>query len=328
MRRLYTSILFISLFSCLSAQEILVKSWVDSSRIFIGDQVFYNIEILQPSGVMLHVPVRQDTLIDRIEILSTSIADTSVLSDSQIKIIYRQLITSFDTGRYEIPPFYVEIRNEYGIQRFFSDYSLLEVLRVDIAPSDTTDVIFDIIGPRKAPLTAGELLPWILLAILVVLVAYRTYKYFINREKKIGDDRSLMPSEPIHIIALRELDKLEKLKLWQKGEIKEHYSVLTETVRRYLDMRYLISSMETTSSETMEALKEIGFDKQEMRELLEKLFLNADLSKFAKYVPDNEYNSMSIDLARHFVKETFRQDDADDKSGSAPDKEGKEEEDE
>ncbi|HUS86265.1 MAG TPA: hypothetical protein VMW76_03410 [Bacteroidales bacterium] len=328
MRRFCASILFVLLPACLNAQEISVKSWVDSSRIFIGDQVFYNIEILQPPETKLFVPIQQDTLIDKIEVLSTSIPDTSLISNDQVKIIYRQLITSFDTGRYEIPPFYVELKTNFGVQRFFSGYSVLDVLRVDITPSDTTDVIFDIIGPRKAPITAGEILPWILLAILVVLIAYRTYKYITGREKKLEDDRSNMPTEPMHIIALRELDKLEKLKLWEKGEVKKHYSMLTETVRRYLDRRYLINSMEMTSSETLDSLKDIGFGNKEMTRILEVLFFNADLSKFARYVPDNEYNRMSIDHARHFIKETFRLSEVNDRPGSAADKERKEDEDE
>ncbi len=63
-----------------------------------------------------------------------------------------------------VPPFYAEIADAGGIKRFHSDYSFLEVIRVKIAPQDTSTKIFDIIKPYRAPVTIGEILPWVLLA--------------------------------------------------------------------------------------------------------------------------------------------------------------------
>ena len=37
---------------------------------------------------------------------------------------------------------------------------------------------------------------------------------------------------PAHIIALNELSKLEKEKIWQTGNIKEYHSQLSEIIRR------------------------------------------------------------------------------------------------
>ncbi len=58
-----------------------------------------------------------------------------------------------------MPPVYAELTAETGIKRFYSDYSLLEVMRVKIAPPDTTAAIFDIIEPYRAPLTIGRYFP-------------------------------------------------------------------------------------------------------------------------------------------------------------------------
>ena len=44
---------------------------------------------------------------------------------------------------------------------------MLEVIRVRIAPADTASKIFDIIKPYRAPVTLGEILPWILIAAII-----------------------------------------------------------------------------------------------------------------------------------------------------------------
>jgi hypothetical protein len=40
-----------------------------------------------------------------------------------------------------VPPVFAEVRNENGLKRFYSDYSVLEVLRSRIAPADTASKI-------------------------------------------------------------------------------------------------------------------------------------------------------------------------------------------
>jgi len=43
-----------------------------------------------------------------------------------------------------------------------------------------------------------------------------------------------VPLEPAHVIAFRELEKLKNEELWQKGEIKRYYTILTDILRQYL----------------------------------------------------------------------------------------------
>ena len=102
----------------------------------------------------------------------------------RIKIIQKYLITSFDSGRYQVPPVFAEMKNESGLKRFYSDYSLLKVIRVRIAPADTVTKIFDIIKPYRAPVTVGEVLPWVLIAAVIAALAWFAIRY-IKKYKKI-----------------------------------------------------------------------------------------------------------------------------------------------
>ena len=318
MRKFWFSIIFI-LFSIGGfSQDIRIKSWLDTSSIFIGDQICFNVEIVQPESVRLIMPEIIDTLISGIEILEQFEPDTLSDNSGGLQITNKYLITGFDTGFYEIPPLFVEQKNSKGVERYYSDYIYLEIQRVNIAPPDSTDVLFDIAGPRKAGLTPGEVLPWFLLLAVLAVAVWILLKYL--RKKRVTlDDHDNMPGEPIHIVAFRELDKLERRNLYSKGEIKLYYSLLTEIIRRYIDRRYLISSMEMTSLETLDALKSAGFNNHENFEDLSEILHTADMSKFAKFKPDEKTNIRSMAKARKFVKETYKREHQENQTEIIPD---------
>ena len=288
-------------FSATLAQEVSVKAVFDTSRIYIGDQINYTVTVDQPAEISLNLATHKDTLLKNIEILSGPVADTLSLNDSRIRIINRYLVTSFDSGFYEIPPTYAELSTETGLKRFYSEYAPLEVMRVRIAPSDTTAQIYDIIGPYKAPLTAGEVLPWVLLAALaaaLVWVIIRLMKRF--RKTKPGYEPVVI-KEPAHVIAFRNLEKMKEAKLWQKGEVKEYYSRLTEILRQYLEDRYRVYSLELTTSETLHELLKTGFKKDDNFNRLKNILNGSDLVKFAKYKPDPSENDLHYENAWQFV---------------------------
>ncbi|MEZ5000371.1 MAG: hypothetical protein R2727_06885 [Bacteroidales bacterium] len=52
------------------------KAWLDSSEIYIGDQVNYNIRITQPENVSLKFTPPADTLTGTVEIITFSAPDT------------------------------------------------------------------------------------------------------------------------------------------------------------------------------------------------------------------------------------------------------------
>ena len=303
MRKFWLNIFLIILSVGAYSQDISVKSWTDTSRIFIGDQIYFNIAVIQPDSIRLEIPVFKDTLVKGIEIVEQLEADTIYPGVGELRITNKYLITGFDTGFYEIPPLFIERVTGEGLERYYSDYSNLLVERINITPSDSTDVIFDIAGPRKAGITPGEVLPWLLLLVVLVVTIWILIKYLRRKRGKV-ESEDTMPREPAYIIALRELDKLERRELCDGGKIKLYYSLLTEILRRYIDAQYLISSMEMTSSETLIALKGSHFNYPENLSDLSEILLTADMSKFAKFKPDKEMNILSMEKARKFVKET------------------------
>ena len=286
------------------AQEVKVTAVFDSTRIYIGDQTNFTVTIDKPVSYLLSLPFFKDNLQKNIEILKGPSIDTSFLKDGRIRIRQKYLITSFDSGYYQVPPVYAEMTGESGIKRFYSDYSQLEVMRVKITPPDTASKIFDIISPYKAPLTAGEVLPWLLLIFILCAIVWYLIRIIKKMRMKKTGEVTIVNPDPAHIIAFRQLEQLREDKLWQKGEIKGYYTRLTEIVRQYLENRFNIYSMELTTIETLAELTKAGFREDESYRMLRTVLTGADLVKFAKFNPEPSDNELQFNYAWDFVAAT------------------------
>ena len=306
MKRLIFLILFLPALWRLPAfgQEISVTAAFDTSRIFIGDQIYFTVVVEQPADIILSLPVFKDTIVKNIEILTGPVFDSTKLSGQKLRITQKYLITSFDSGYYRIDPVYAETKNAGGLKRFYSDYSLLEVARVKLTPPDTAARIFDIIQPYKAPLTLGEIMPWILLMLVISTIAWLAIRFLKRFPRTRMEAIATAIIEPAHVIAFRDLEKLRDEKLWQNGETKKYYTRLTEILRQYLENRFKVFSLELTTSETLEALVKTGFKKDESYNKLKSVLNGADLVKFAKYKPESSENELSFENSWEFVTST------------------------
>jgi len=300
-------VIFVAVLLLLSAavmpQEIKVTSSPDTTSILIGDQTLFTVSAKIPSGITAELNTVTDTLAEKIIILSRSLRDTVLSPDGSFTITDRYLVTAFDSGTYTIPPFYAEKVSGDSLLRYYSDYSFLKVQRPDVTPPDTTDVIFDIIGPRSAPVTFAEVLPWLVIALLAAIVLYILAR-FLPRNPLRRFVRPPAPPEPAHVIALRELKALREEELWQKGEVKEYYSRLSDITRRYIDNRYGISSPELTTDETVRMLQKAAVTTAGQMSLVKELLSLSDMVKFAKYLPESDLHDKYYADAVRFIEET------------------------
>jgi hypothetical protein len=155
-----------------------------------------------------------------------------------------------------------------------------------------------------APLTGGEVLPWILA--IMVLGAISIIAYTVYLRKKSNKPFILFkpkPDIPAHVKALEALDHLKEESLWKRGRYKEYYTGLTDILRIYMEQRFGIMAQEMTSDEILEALKGLTLQESTISKL-RLLFFTADLVKFAKGVPEANENEENIGTAYNFVETT------------------------
>lgn len=307
MRRAFVLVAILLLFTTAYPQVIVVKSSPDTSSILIGDQIGFSVSATIPSGIDAALSTMTDTLTGKIIILGRNDRDTVISPDGKLTVTDRYLITGFDSGTYSIPPFYAEYISGDSLKRYYSDYSFLRVDRPEITPQDTTDVIFDIVPPRTAPVTFSDILPWLVIAVIAAAVIYLLAR-FLPRNPLRRFVRPPAPVEPAHVIALRELYKLRDEELWQKGEVKQFYSRLSDIIRRYIDNRYGIMSPELTTDETVRMLQKAAVTTHDQMSIIKELLFLSDMVKFAKYVPQSEIHEKSHNDGVRFVELTRKSD--------------------
>ncbi len=308
-RLLYAILLvaFISVNISLKAQQVTVKASIDSTHILIGDQLKLLLEVEKPKTLQVQFPQVPDTFSSKVEVVNRSKIDTFKLDDKTRQRLTQTLyITSFDSGKHQIPPFYFRMKNGQVLDSTATRELMFQVHTMKI---DTTKGPVDIKTVYGAPVTLKEVMPYILGVILIGALVFFIF-YYIRWKKKNKPlfVKAEKPAEPAHIIALRELDRIKAQKLWQQEKIKQYYSEISDTIRTYIVNRFEIQALEQTSSETINTLKPRRdlVDEKTLDQLQHVLSL-ADLVKFAKYTPLPDDNNLTLMNAYFFVNQTKKE---------------------
>jgi hypothetical protein len=285
------------------AQGILIKAELDTTSILIGDQIHLNFFVEQPQDAKVWLPSIKDSLAGKIEVLSELKTDTIFVGNGRLRLLKRFLITCFDSGVYEIKSF--KLPFIFGtVSDSLSTTPLL--LTVNTIPIKDPKKIFDIKGIMKIPYTFAEILPYIGFGIIVILlILLGTYVYIrIKNKKPIFN--FIKPSEPPHITAFRELEKLKAEKLWQQGMVKQFFTRLTDILRTYIEGRFKVLALESTTEEIVLSLKDNELITSRNLSNLKQMLEVADLVKFAKAEPLPDENENSWQFAYEFVMGTYK----------------------
>lgn len=289
----------------LQAQLISVRSEVSKDSMMIGDQAIYTLRVEASERVEFRMPVLYDTLGRHLELLSLPESDT-LRSDGRMTVTQRYLMTGFEPGMQMIPAQEVLYAVGNSVDTARSMPLMIQVIEPSV---DTTQQIKPIKPPLNTPLTLREILPWlgiglggILVTTLVVLLVRRHLRRRSHPEEFLARNQ-----EPAHVVAFRELDKLKEQKIWEKGEVKQFYTRLTEITRTYIERQYGIPAMESTTEEILRDFRRSNPEDTLLDEILKELLELADLVKFAKENPLPVYNQTNLNNAYIFVQKTYPQ---------------------
>ncbi|HRH56644.1 MAG TPA: hypothetical protein PLS10_03255 [Chitinophagales bacterium] len=264
----------------------------------IGDWIPVDLFISATSNNKVAFPNLKDSISETIEVANYTPIDT-VKKAGQYE--YHQLVNLivFDTGKILLPQFQFFVNNNGKVDTILSEAILVHVAGVKI---DTTKDIKDIKEPLKIPLTFQEILPYLIGAFILAILAGVITWFFMERKKKQKpvDEKYLLPP---HVWAFKELDKLQQEKLWQTGEVKNYYSRLTDIARTYIELRYKIPAMEKTTDELMASMHK-GMMKQSLKKELNEVLVLSDFVKFAKAQPDFMENENAFKIIKDFIDKT------------------------
>lgn len=302
-KSLLTIAILLTCFAAAAQVDTTRVSRLSRDSILIGDQVELILGLQMQEGQGLAIAAPQEPLTYGVETIKRFTLDTLSSKKGKLEIEARMTITSFDSGSYVLPAMLAVIFDARG-----NADSLLyrgPELYVNTVPIDTaTYVIKDIKGQIGYPVTFREVLPWILLALLAAALIWLLVRLVNARRNNMSLFGKPVQKDPAHIVALRNLEKIRKQKLWQNNKSKQFYTAVTDTLRYYISERFGIVTMERPSGEMLEDLRKQDIE-QKTYDSVASLFSRADLVKFAKYEPAAEENEATIPEAVQFVNATW-----------------------
>ncbi len=277
-----------------------VSATTDKKDYQIGDWITLELKVKHDPGQQVVFPLITDSL-QELEVLEIGEVDSQTIKD---RIIKKQLITLtvFDSGYYVIPPLSVKYKDP-GSGDMVSLASEAFFVTVHTIPIDTAAAIKTIKNPLDVALTFEEIQYYVYGGLALLLLGFLGWYLWKKRKRNEDPFVRKAPQLPAHEVALRKLNELAAKKLWQKGEYKAYYSELTDIIREYLERRYGILAMESTTDEILDDLSGL-ITRPELKDPLRELLQQADLVKFAKARPLPDQNELAFRRGLDLVNET------------------------
>jgi hypothetical protein len=276
----------------------------DTGRISWGERATITLRLgLELGEKSTGWPIWEDTIPGGLEILSTSKIDTILPQKDdpdQWDMIVEQswVVTAWDSGYVVIPE--IEVMGEKSAP-----------VMIQVVPTRTGE------APEMMP--AAEIIkiewtfwdriekaaPYVLKVLAALLFAlgliYLLKK--VKRKERV-EIEMVVPDIPPHFTALEKLRELEERKGWTKGEAKSFHVQLSEIIRTYIDARFSISSLESTTREAAAQIDLLDISQSDKSNLISALRLG-DKIKFAKHTARTDDHIKVIKTCIEFVENTM-----------------------
>ena len=288
--------LFFLGFAALQAQ-VNATARLSADNIMIGDQITLQLNAsFDSEAKVLGFDLSSLDSLEGFEVVSVKPA----VKPSEGFLEQQLTITAFDSGSYTVPP--IVLRYERGgLADSVLTPSLAFQVRTIPIESDST-ALQPIKGIIAEPRTIQDFMPYLIGLVVCILLAALIY-WLVKRPAKKATAPPPPPPVPPHEIALQKLAALRQAAYWEKGELKMYYSELTYILREYLEGRFGLRALESTSDEIIRDMKPMNWEESHQTGLA-ALLRAADLVKFAKATPPPDSHARHLDLIEAFVQAT------------------------
>lgn len=286
----------------LFGQNIKVTAATDTSDYLVGDYINFTIRVEHNEGSRIKPPSLKGKL-EKLEIIK--VLPVSFEDDKNVQQ-FNYIIAGYDSAKIVIPPIPITYYNEGSSkpQTIETNEVVVFIHTLEINPAED---IKDVKDPIRISLEWFFWLLFIIALLLITALAFLLYKKF----KKPKEEERIIrraPAIPVYVKALQQLDKLKEKKLWQQGKVKEYHSELTGIIRKYFEDRYNFHSLEMTTAQQMIILNRL-MDNQKLINITGDFLANADMVKFAKFVPLPTVNEEMMQQAYDIIEKTKKEEE-------------------
>ncbi len=280
----------------LFAQDVNME--IDSTTITEHDEVALRVSIYGAANVKQPEALLDELKdVEGIEIIEEFAWDT-INASGDIVLEKKIQLTSRDSGLYWIPGIRVSFVANGKRYAKVTTKIPLKVNPFQVTSQEPRAIR----SIKEEPFKFEDIIPLLIVFGIVASLGLGGYLYW-KRKKEAEQIVAPEVIIPAHELALSKLKDLAVEKLWQQGMIKEHQSKLTYIVREYLENRFEVQALESTTEEIISDLKSKDISEGH-KEQLTKMFRMADMVKFAKAEPPVDIHSKQMEQSEDFIRKT------------------------
>ena len=261
-----------------------------TDSVTVGDPVELTVTVNHPAGTQVLMPTLEPnwgSFIVRSQSPVTTV-DNGDGTATSTQLIDTRL---FAPGAFETPPLNITIADSNGQITEVAAPPIPIIVNSVLVEGDTE--LRDI----KPQATLPGALTWpIFVAALGALIAGIVW-FMARRVKEAFDNR--LP----HEVALDTLAAVEKERLPENGRFKEHYTLITDALRAYVEQTQGIQATDRTTAEIQTELSKSSLTTEQAKQFT-TILSESDLVKFAKFTPDIESAHALVAESRQFIEET------------------------
>ena len=293
----------------LKAQNVEVQGKVESTDVQVGKPFTLDLSLKVPYGWFVEWnDFAIDTLSEQLDIIKRSEVERTADADSNVIVKQQLTLMTFDTGEVQVPSVGLVYARSFDDPNRLMAYTDPINLYSTTITVDTTMAYKPIVEPLAAPIQMREVYPWLLGALLLVLIGLGIWLLLKRRKTRVDENGNIVrgPVIPPYDKAVTDLENLRQQKLWQSGKVKEYFSSLTDIAREYIEGQFGVNAVEMTTDDILEDIKPLCFSKETYDKLKETMEV-ADLVKFAKYSAANLESENAMNRMTEFVNESYEQ---------------------
>ena len=263
----------------------------------VGDPVELQLAVTHPAGYHVIQPELPEAWGDFI-VKSQSPATTVTLEDGKEMTMFVIDTRLFAPGEFSTPPLTVTVTDGAG--------QLSEVTAAPV-PVTLTSVLVEgdselrDIKPQ-AELPFVNYLPWIVGALALAAVVAVIFLWWKRRQARLA--LAAVDNRLPHEIALDDLTRIGQLGLPEQQRFKEHYTLVSDTVRIYIERTQGVPMLERTTGEIRMGLRNSSLTANSTQQLIDFLE-ESDLVKFSEFMPTEAEAYEAITQARQIVETTM-----------------------
>jgi hypothetical protein len=266
-----------------SQPEAQLKTSVDATAITIGDVLTLKLEVRRPESLKLAFPSIGANLGEWVVRGSNRLPPKAADGGGLVDEVLALQLTIYKTGEFEIPGIEIEAVQPGGEKSILSSEPVK--IKVESVLSGNQDTLKDL---KPQAEIATDYKPFLLFLAALGSAAYLIYRLVQHLKHRrralpaISQDRRTAEE-----IARQAIRQLLARKLIEQGYLKEFYLELSEIIKRFLGSKMGIPSLERTTEEFTEDLRQTAIQAGHYR-MIRQFLDDCDLVKFAKYRPGAE----------------------------------------